>query len=304
MRVHSRSALIKIAAGATVIVASLVAPALLFAWGEVGHRITGEAAALEMPPSMPAFFRNAAGQLGYLNPEPDRWRDRGEGTIDPALNQAGAPEHFIDIEMAPPAVLAQALKARDRYAYLDTLAAANVKASTMGFLPFVMLEWAQKLRIDFRNWRAAPDSLKPWIEARIIDDAGILGHYVADGANPAHTTIQYNGWTGANPNGYATDNRFHARFESIYVGAHVKTADLTARMDTVAVVFPDLRAAIVAYLHESNAQVEPMYKLDKAHPFEANTTAPENKTFAVARLAAGATMLRNIWWTAWVTSAK
>jgi hypothetical protein len=75
-------------------------------------------------------------------------------------------------------------------------------------------------------------------------------------------------------------------------------------MDTVAVVFPDLRAAIISYINESNAQVEPLYKLDKAHQFEANTTAPENKAFAVARLAAGATMLRNIWWTAWVTSAK
>jgi hypothetical protein len=304
MRFNSRSAFVKVSAGATIVIASLVAPALLFAWGEVGHRISGEAAALKMPPSTPAFFRNATTQLSYLNPEPDRWRDRGESTIDPALGQGTAPDHFIDMEMASPAVLAQAMKARDRYGYLDTLAAANVKASTMGFLPFAILEMTQKLRIDFRNWRAAPDSLKPWIEARIIDDAGVLGHFVTDGANPAHTTIHFNGWTGPNPNGYATDNRFHARFESIYVGANVKTADLTARMDTVARVFPDLRAAILAYLHEGNAQVEPLYKIDKAHSFEANTTAPENKSFAVARLTAGATMLRDIWWTAWVTSAK
>jgi len=304
MRFHSRSALIKVAAGATIFTAILAAPALLFAWGEVGHRISGEAAAIKMPPSTPSFFRNAVQQLAYLNPEPDRWRDRGESTLDPALSQGTAPEHFIDIEMAPPAVLAQALKARDRYGFIDTLTAANVKASTMGFLPFVILEWSQKLRVDFRNWRAAPDSLKPWIEARIIDDAGILGHYVTDGANPAHTTVHFNGWTGPNPNGYATDNRMHARFESIFVGANVKTADLTARMDTVARVLPDLRAAIVAYLTESNAQVEPMYKIDKAHAFEANTTDPENKAFAVARLTAGATMLRDIWWTAWVTSAQ
>ncbi|HEY9225927.1 MAG TPA: hypothetical protein VIP11_04725, partial [Gemmatimonadaceae bacterium] len=287
----------------TTLAAVLVAPALLFAWGEVGHRIIGEAAALEMPPSMPAFFRNAAKQLGYLNPEPDRWRDRTESTIDPALGNGGAPEHFIDMEMAPANVLAQALKARDRFGFIDTLAAAGVKASTMGVLPFAMLEGAQKLRIDFRNWRAAPDSLKPWIEQRIIDDAGILGHYVADAANPAHTTIHYNGWTGANPNGYATDNRFHARFESAYVGAAIKLTDLTSRMDTVARVLPDLRAAIVTYIRESNAQVERMYQVDKAHPFDASTTAPENKAFAVERLTAGAKMLRDIWWTAWVTSA-
>ncbi|HEV8233230.1 MAG TPA: hypothetical protein VGP84_01485, partial [Gemmatimonadaceae bacterium] len=192
-----------VAAVATVSVIAL--PALVFAWGDAGHRITGEAAALKMPPSTPAFFRNAARQLAYLNPEPDRWRDRGERTLDPALEGATAPDHFIDMEMATPAVLVAALKAPDRYAYLDTLAAAGVKGVAMGLLPFRMLELSQQLRQDFREWRAAPDSTKPFIEARIIDDAGILGHYVADGSNPAHATIQYNGWTGTNPNGYATD---------------------------------------------------------------------------------------------------
>ena len=42
----------------------------------VGHRITGEVAARRVPEAMPAFFRNATQQLAYLNPEPDRWRDR------------------------------------------------------------------------------------------------------------------------------------------------------------------------------------------------------------------------------------
>jgi hypothetical protein len=278
-------------------------PALVFAWGDAGHRITGEAAARALPPSAPAFLRNAARQLAYLNPEPDRWRDRTESTIDPALDRGTAPDHFIDMEMVPPPTLAAALKARDRFAYLDTIAAAGKQGSVMGLLPFRMLELTQRLRVDFRNWRAAPDSIKPWIEARIIDDAGILGHYVADGSNPLHTSIYYNGWTGANPSGYATDTRTHARFESIYVGANIKLADVESRMDTVARVIPDLRSAIIDYLRQSNAQVEPLYRLDKAHTFDANTTAPEDKAFVVERLAAGARMLRDLWWTAWVTSA-
>jgi hypothetical protein len=290
-------------AAVVTVVSVLAVPALLFAWGDVGHRLVGEAAALKLPPSMPAFFRNASKQLGYLNPEPDRWKDRAESNVDAALERATYSDHFIDIEMAPPAVLAQALKARDRFAYLDTLKAANVSATDMGFLPFAILELTQGLRINFRNWRTAPDSVKPFIEARIIDDAGILGHYVADAANPAHTTIHFNGWKGANPNGYATDNRFHARFESIYVGSNVKLADVTAGMDTVARVFPDLRGAIISYIRDNHTQVERMYQVDKAHPFDANTTAPENKAFAVERLSAGAKMLRDLWYTAWVTSA-
>jgi len=283
--------------------AILAVPVILHAWGEAGHRMIGEAAALKLPAAAPAFLRGASRHLAYLNPEPDRWRDRAEGNIDHALDRGTAPEHFIDMEMAPPAVLAHALAASDRFAYLDTLAAAGVKGSVMGLLPFRMLELSQELRQEFRLWRAAPDSVKPWIEARIIDVAGVLGHYVADGSNPAHASLYFNGWTGPNPNGYATDKGFHSRFESAYVQANVKLADVLAKVDTTARVFPDLRAAIIAYLRESNALIEPLYRLDKAHPFDATTTAPENKAFAVERLAAGARMLRDIWWTAWVTSA-
>jgi hypothetical protein len=280
------------------------AAVLLAAWGDAGHRMTGEAAARSMPGSTPAFFRGAARQLGYLNPEPDRWKDRAERDADRALDGAYNADHFIDLDMAPPALLDAALRAPHRYAYADSLRKGGVDPVVFGFLPFAILERAQMLRVDFRNWRAAPDSVKPMIEARIIDDAGILGHFVADGSNPLHASDQFNGWTRDNPNGYATDKQTHARFESGYVGAKIKLADIMARMDTNARVLPDFRTAIVAYLHESNAQVEPFYRLDKLSRFDTNTVNPANKEFAVDRLVFGAKMLRDIWWTAWVTSAQ
>lgn len=282
----------------------LAVPAIAFAWGEAGHRITGEAAALTLPQTMPAFVRASTKQLAYLNPDPDRWRSRDESSVDPALDQGSAPDHFIDMDMVKPEVLAQALKAPNRYAYLDTLAAAGAKGSVMGLLPFRMLEMSQRLREEFRLWRMASDSTKPFIEARIINDAGILGHYVADGSQPAHTTVNYNGWVGPNPNGYATDKRFHSRFESAFVQANVRLSDVLPHVDTAARVIPDFRSAIIEYLRATNGQVEHMYQLDKAHPFDANTMDPADKAFVVDRLAAGARMLRDIWWTAWVTSAK
>lgn len=283
--------------------AVIVVPSALFAWGEVGHRITGEAAALAMPRDMPAFFRGAVKELSYLNPEPDRWRDRAERSADVALDGVNAPDHFIDMEMVPPAVLTAALAAPDRYAYFDTIKQAGVEPGKMGFLPFRMLELSQRLREDFRQWRAASDSTRPFVEARIIDDAGLLGHYVADGSNPAHTTVQYNGWTGPNPNGYATDRQMHFRFETQYVENHITTADVSPLISATPRVFPDFRRAIDEYLMTTNGQVEQMYRLDKAHPFNATTTDAADKAFVAGRLAAGAQMLRDIWWTAWVTSA-
>ncbi len=43
------------------------------------------------------------------------------------------------------------------------------------------------------------------MEAAIIFYAGWLGHYVGDGSQPLHVTVNYNGWTGPNPHGYTTD---------------------------------------------------------------------------------------------------
>ena len=280
-----------------------VIPAGLHAWGDAGHRITGEAAALRLPMEMPAFFRAASKQLAYLNPEPDRWKDKAESSIDHALDDWAYPDHFIDMDLIDTTVLNAALKAPHRYAYIDTITAAGGKAPIVGFLPFRILELSQRLRVEFRMWRAAPNATtKKWIEARIINDAGILGHYVADGSNPLHATKQYNGWTGDNPNGYATDRRTHGRFESAYVQSNIKVADVVPLVDAHARVFPDFRAAIVEYLRGSAAEVEHFYQVDKAHPFDSSAKAPENKAYASERLAYGARMLRDLWWTAWVTS--
>ena len=185
-----------------------------------------------------------------------------------------------------------------------TLRRSGVAPNTVGLLPFAIIEQVQRLRIDFRLWRIAPDStVRAWIEQRIIDDAGILGHYVADGSNPHHTTKHHNGWVGENPKGYTTDNRFHGRFESAFVQAHLKAPDVTSYMTHAPQLFPDVRTAVIAYLNTSFGELDRLYALDKATAFQPETATPEQKAFAAARLAAGAEMLRDLWYTAWVTSA-
>jgi hypothetical protein len=274
-------------------------------WGERGHIIAAQAAVDALPPEMPAFFREARSQLAYLNPEPDRWRDGVEQRADRALGEAGAPEHFIDLELLPESRRAQILGARDRHDYADSLRAIGERVQTVGVLPFATLELSQRLRIAFRQWRNTRNAEeRRHIEARILNDAGILGHYVTDAANPAHTTIHFNGWKGPNPKGYATDNRFHSRFESGFVQAVIRYDDVRSRLPREPRVFPDLRRAILAHIDESHAQVEPLYAQDKATPFGVDQASPVAKAFAADRLAAGSRMLRDLWWTAWVTSAN
>jgi len=272
-------------------------------WGFHGHTISGRAAATKLPEAMPKFFRQATDQLSYLNPEPDRWRDRVESQIDRGMDTAAAPDHFLDLELVPES----ARQALNRYDFTSEMIKLGKKPTAAGFSPYRILELFQRMRISFRLWRTENNRQKrQWIEQRIINDAGILGHYVTDMANPHHATIHFNGWDGPNPNGYTTYSRergIHFRFEEEFVGAQVVINDLYPLMSSQARTINQPREELWNYVKSSNALVEQLYILDKMEPFAATTRSPEHKKFAVERLAAGATMLRDLWWTAWITSA-
>ncbi len=272
-------------------------------WGAHGHEISGRAAASALPAEMPGFFRRATDQLGYLNPEPDRWRDRAESQIDRAMDSGAAPDHFVDIELVPEA----ARKAVNRYDFTADLIKAGQKPTNVGFSPYRMLELFQRLRVEFRLWRAEKSPRqRAWIEERIINDAGILGHYVSDAANPHHTTIHYNGWSGPNPNNYTVFTRergIHFRFEEEYVGAKISLKDILSLVPGSARMIDNPRSDIWKFIGESNTLVEQLYILDKQEPFSATNNSSAHKEFVTARLAAGATMLRDLWWTAWKSSA-
>jgi hypothetical protein len=281
-----------------VLSVSLLEPRPTLAWGEHGHKLSGRAASTALPKALPSFFRKAVGQLEYLNPEPDRWRSK---TMT-EMSEAYSYDHFVDLEMVP----AAALDALDRYAYLVALYQAGVKEpEKAGLVHFHILELYQRLRTEFHLWRNAKDKkARQWIEERIINDAGILGHYASDAANPHHTTIHYNGWdkNTPNPNGYTTDNTFHGRFESEYVQTHIVIRDLLPAIKSTPRILDNPRQDIIAYIRNSNSLVERLYQLDKRAKYDKLTTAPENKAFAIDRLVAGAEMLRALWWTAWVKS--
>src|SRR5262247_3875450 len=113
-------------------------------WGPQGHELSGRAAAMKLPEQTPKFFRKAVDQLSYLNPEPDRWRDRAESDLDKAMDSAYAPDHFLDLELVPSA----AFDAVSRYEFTAELIKAGQKPTTAGFVPFRILELFQSLRIE------------------------------------------------------------------------------------------------------------------------------------------------------------
>ena len=276
------------------------------AWGSDGHVMINRLAGAALPEDVPAFLRSPAAidALAYYGPEPDRWRSPAE----PELNATQAPEHFIDLEYAD---LAGPLPRR-RYDYIRALAAAQAKhpdialtPEKVGLQPYVTTEVYERLQSAFRDYRAllaAKQDTKP-SEAEITFLAGWLGHYVADGSMPLHTSIQYNGWVGPNPNGYTTEHHIHALFESDFVHANAKLTDVAPLVAaTKPAALGDVFNDYVAYLRHSNSLVEQTYKLEKAGAFSGAGT-PDGKAFVDQQLAAGAVELRNMIYTAWVKSA-
>ena len=286
----------------------LFTPAAL-AWGPDGHMTINCLAGQNLPATLPAFLRTgpACNTLAYYGLEPDRWRSIAE----PELNAAQAPEHYILLDLAD--TVLGPLPHR-RYDYIRALAAAQAKHPELdltpehvGLQPYVTTEVYERLQSAFRDYRAAlktHEDLAP-IQAEILFYAGWLGHYVGDGAQPMHTSIHINGWVGPNPHGYITQHEFHWAYENDFVSANLKAlnvAPLVAAAKPEALT-GDIFDDYIAYLRDSNSHIEQLYQLQKSGALTGHGTA-ESRDFTAQRLAAGAIMLRNMIYSAWLRSAQ
>ncbi len=276
-----------------------VMPAILHGWGDEGHRYVSRVAVEKLPADMPAFFAKAVERIVFLGPEPDRWRDNRQ--LFSALREAGGPDHFIDMDMAGPRAFA--VIPNDRYRFTDWVREMGLVPKEVGFLPYAALETHEKVQVMFRLWRETQDPAeKEQVEQNIVYYAGVLGHYIADGAQPLHTTIHYNGWSGsANPENFSRDP-LHSRFESEYVRAQIKREDFSSLVAT-AKRLNDPFAEIMNHLFSSLDKVPELYRLEKTARWDKSNRNPASKKFVAERLAAAAQLLSNLWYTAWVDSA-
>ena len=283
---------------------SLVETPGALGWGNEGHVYVNRVAAEKIPAEMPRFLRHAVAEIAYLGPEPDRWRSPSEY----ALKNAQEPDHFIDLErvswLDP---LPQGRYEFYRKLYEKRAATADhpddYLPEHVGLQPYIVMEVYGRLKAAFRDYRHLREvhhSTAP-VEHAIVFYAGWLGHYVADGSQPLHTTIHYNGWVGPNPKGYTTQHAIHGLFESTYMGQNIAAKDFAKLVHT-----PERLAApfagYVDYLKGSNRQVENVYAIEKAGGFTGKGS-PEAFAFTTRRLAAGAQMLLDLWFTAWLDSA-
>ena len=299
---------VRLLRSAALAVISLCTASACFGWGSDGHRIINRLAAQSLPVDVPAFFTSAAAlaEIEYLGPEPDRWRSPAE----PELSATQAPDHFIDLEYADvigplPRKRFDFIEQLSQYRRLHPGEAANETPEKVGLQPWQTEEVWERLKAGFRDYREAlakHEDTKPE-EAAVLFYAGWLGHYVGDGSQPLHVSRDYNGWVEpANLHGYTTEHHIHSQFETVFVADNIKAADVKPFMTPVNPV-NDEWVDYLAYLRRSAALTEQTYALEKTGAFT-GTGTPAGKLFAEQRLAAGASMLRDLIYAAWDKSAE
>ncbi len=300
-RASISSPLLRATLAAAGVAALAAQPQAAHAWGSDGHKMINHLAVTTLPADVPAFLRSPAAvdEITYLGPEPDRWRSPAE----PELDAAQAPEHFIDLELADKF----APLPHKRFDFLAEVYAAHEDPTKIGLQPWEADEVWERLKSamrDYRNLKAEGKDTMP-VEQAIVFYAGWLGHYVGDGSQPLHTTIQYNGWVGPNPHGYTTDHHIHYQFETAFVSANLSVleTETSADMTPVEAIKGDMFDAYMAYLRKTHTYVDEVYQLYKEGGFEdAGTQA--SRAFTAERLAAGASMLRDMIYSAWLDSAQ
>ncbi len=277
---------------------AICAPVPALAWGGSGHRMIGQAAMETLPPSLPAFLRTpkAVRLMGELAREPDRWKG-----VAKLHDHDREPFHFVDLSddgtiLGGP-TLANLPPSREDFE--TAMRAVGSNSWKAGILPYAIADAAQQVTKDFAMWRGEGLAER---ENLILQNIGLLAHYVGDGSQPLHVSVHYNGWGDyPNPKGY-TAGRIHGMFEGDLVMANIREPMVRAAMASPKPQEGPLEARIAAYLVATGAQVEPLYALEKSGAFANPTKAGVD--FATARLAAGASELRDLIVDAWNVSPK
>ena len=297
-------------------------PLVCLAWGGVGHRTINRLAIQNLPASLPAFVRsaNARAEIATLGPEEDNLKGAGRSWDDD--HDAG---HYVDIrdDGTIAGVVRMNALPRDMSAYARALAAVRKTPYSMGFLPYRIMDGFERVRKDFAYWRvfdyqaqnaktasarAAFASARNLRQILVLRDIGDWGHFVADGSQPLHVTVHFNGWGRyPNPQHFTTSHRTHSMFESEFVAAHINASEVQHYIPAFKPENPQqvlsqsaIAAKVGRYLSGSASAVPHLYEIEKAGGFRHAT--PAAVAFTAQQLARGASMLRDLIALAWADS--
>lgn len=274
--------------------AALLSPRVL-AWWPQGHSIIGEAAVQALPAQMPAFFRAGGASIAHYAQDPDVHKNRDT----PLVSDREGPEHYMDLEFLGSRALPPT-----RHKYLQLCAELKLNAADVGYLPYAIGEWTERLAISFAEHRRYPDN--PHIQAKCLVYAGFLAHYAGDMCMPLHNTKDHDGR--ARPDGSSPRTGIHAKVDSLIEKLNLRPTDLSK--DQKIEPLTELLPGVIREMNNSRALIDRTYELEPLLPPSDNTPqsgawmpAPEITAFTNERAREATRFLASLYLTAWQQSA-
>jgi hypothetical protein len=264
----------------TILLLNLFLAPSSYAWYTSGHEKAAAMAFTALKGRVPDFFYNGRSVVAGIAVDPDLFKD---STL-PQLKKAEGPEHFIDLER-----LAGHALPNDRRAYWALCGTLGTNAFEIGFLPYAVIEWNQRLTIALAEYRAWPNDTA--IRMKCLVYAGIMSHYAGDMTQPLHVTIHFNGR--AMPDGSVQLHGIHGKVD----GLLTTIPDSTLPATPAAHAFPSLFDSVGAVLRSSASLVDTVYRLGMLDSPDAW------RGFTAERLRATALLISDLLLTAWEKSA-
>lgn len=259
------------------------------AWGFTGHRLVSAKAVATLPAELRALFDAHAVYLAEQSLAPDQWRVAGQPNE--------GPNHFLDLDAfgAYPFAAIARDEGEHRRRHGEQAAARG--------------------RVPWRVGEAYADLVAAWRArdaARVLEHAGVLGHYVSDAHVPLHAVLNYDGQLSG-------QQGLHARWEGELVARHLRRLETAVRpraaarvADPVAFTLDALRDSFLAApgVFESDLACRP--RPDRSAPLASD--AYDDAYYArlyereedrlVRRLTAAAEAVGALWRSAWEDAGR
>jgi hypothetical protein len=292
------------------------------AWDAATHRMVTYLALDALAADAPAWLRapDVQDRIAFQGNQPDRWRGWRVNT----LRHENEPDHYFDldlldqfgltVETLPPLrreyLRAMAVSKHVHPERVDAYDASDDAARTKewpGFLPYAIAEHYAKLQAAFNEMQILERLNEParrhqleQVRHNAVYHMGLLAHFVADAAQPLHTTKHHHGWVGDNPNGYTSDRGIHSHIDGGMRRHHELTFELlqphiaSDRKVSAADPWKD----VLAHIQRAFTQLEPLYRLER----DSELLNETGKRFVIERLTDAATMLRALYAAAYAGS--
>ncbi len=219
----------------------LLLPAVnIYGWGEKGHKIINRKAVDYFPVEM-KDFRVWKDYLGDHASDADirRYTDKTE-----------APRHFIDIDFYKEFLAGRMIENKDSLVSIY----GEKTVTKIGILPWATLDTFNKLVEAFKQ-RNKDEALRY---------ASDLGHYVADGHQPMHTVMNYNGQL-------TNQKGVHARYESDMINRYTQEIENSFGSCSISEISNPLNY-IFSYITDANSVCDVLFNADKFAARQAGTT--------------------------------